>query len=151
MASLHDRIRRFETVVRRRAQTEPDVVREAEALVALFESCFRPQGAAGRASPAAGATPGSVEASTKVDVTKANLGRWFEDSLVTSPIQLESTTRARPLDLVRFFDFPGDFVPVTVVERDGHKEVVKYHVIDKRALSLQLAKAYVTDLIKESG
>ncbi|MBK7621687.1 MAG: hypothetical protein IPJ14_03265 [Kineosporiaceae bacterium] len=70
---------------------------------------------------------------------------------MTSPIHLESTTRARPLDLVRLFDFPGDFVPITVVERAAQKDVVKYHVIDKRALSLQLAKAYVTELLDESG
>ncbi|MBK6871314.1 MAG: DUF4062 domain-containing protein [Kineosporiaceae bacterium] len=151
MAALHDRIREFETAERRRAQTEPDVVREAEALVELFQSCFRPRGPDGQASPAAGPSPESVEASTKVDVTKANLRRWFEDSLVTSPIHLESTTRARPLDLVRLFDFPGDFVPITVVERAAQKDVVKYHVIDKRALSLQLAKAYVTELLDESG
>jgi hypothetical protein len=151
MAALHDRIREFETAERRRGEAEPDVVREAETLVALFESCFRPHGPSGRASRAAGSTAESVEASTKVNVTKANLRRWFEDSLVTNPIHLESTTRARPLDLVRLFDFPGDFVPVTVVERAGHKDVVKYHVIDKRALSLQLAKAYVTELLDESG
>jgi len=83
-----------------------------------------------------------VEESTKVDVTKANLGRWFEDSLVTSPIHLESTTRARPLDLVRLFDFPGDFVPVTVVERDGQKDVVRYHVIDKRLFASNLGRGF---------
>lgn len=151
MAALHDAIREFETVERRRAHVEPDVVREAEALVALFESCFQPRSPSGRPSRAAGATPESVEASTKIDVTKANLARWFEDSLVTSPIHLESTTRARPLDLVRLFDFPGDFVPITVTQHVAHKDLVRYHVIDKRALSLQLAKAYVTELLDGSG
>jgi hypothetical protein len=132
IASLHLQITQFEQAERVRAAAEPDITREAEALVALFD-----------------ATLGD-EYSLKVDVTPANLVRWFEDSIVTSPIRVDNIERASPLDLIRLFDYPGDFVPVIVGQGDQASEQSRSHVIDKPALSLQLARAYVTDLLEES-
>jgi hypothetical protein len=57
---------------------------------------------------------------------------------------------ASPLDLVRIFDYPGDFVPVIVGEGEASSEQSRCHVIDKAALSLQLARAYVADLLDET-
>jgi hypothetical protein len=51
--------------------------------------------------------------------------------------------------LIRLFDYPGDFVPVIVGEGDDSLELSRSHVVDKPALSLQLARAYVTDLVNE--
>lgn len=86
----------------------------------------------------------------KVDVTRANLVRWFQDSIITSPIRVDNIERASPLDLIRLFDYPGDFVPVIVGRGDDSTEQSRSHVIDKPALSLQLARAYVTDLLEEA-
>ena len=97
----------------------------------------------------------AAERQSKVDVTRANLLRWFEESLFTAAIRVESIERLLPMDLVRIFDYPGDFVPVIVArntnEQGGNEsEQARSHVIDKPALSLQLANAYVTDLIEET-
>ena len=51
---------------------------------------------------------------------------------------------ASPLDLVRIFDYPGDFVPVIVEQVVAETEQQRCHVIDKSALSVQLARAYMT-------
>lgn len=139
ISSIHEQVRHFEGRTRSREAVEPDLGREAEALVASFASSF------GGAPPAAA----SSEAQVKVDVTKANLDRWFEDSLVASPIRVESLDRVSPVVLIRLFDYPGDFVPVIVGEGADSGEVHRSHVIDKPALSLQLARAYVTDLLDE--
>ncbi|MEV4517031.1 DUF4062 domain-containing protein [Dactylosporangium sp. NPDC049525] len=132
IASLHPQLQQFRHAERLRTATEPDITREAEALVALFVEIL------------------GDEYAVKVDVTAANLGRWFEDSIVTSPIRVYNIDRVSPLDLIRLFDYPGDFVPVIVGKGDQHTEQERSHVIDKPALSLQLAQAYVTDLLEES-
>jgi hypothetical protein len=107
---------------------------EAVALVALFASSF-----SGAAS----------EPDVKVDVTKANLDRWFEDSLVANPIRVDRMARVSPIVLIRLFDYPGDFAPVIVGDGDDSGELSRSHGIDKPALSLQLARASVTDLLEE--
>jgi hypothetical protein len=84
-------------------------------------------------------------------VTAANLARWFPDALLTNPLRLQRVDPASPLDLVRIFDYPGDFVPVIVEQAVvAETEQQRCHVIDKAALSVQLARAYVTDLLDES-
>ena len=59
---------------------------------------------------------------------------------------------------MRIFDYPGDFVPVIVeegvAEVPGDQDMAeteqqRCHVIDKSALSVQLARDYVTDLLDE--
>ncbi len=55
-----------------------------------------------------------------------------------------------PLDLVRIFDYPGDSVPVILEQSVAATEQQRCHVIDKSALSVQLARAYVTDLLDEA-
>ena len=166
------------------------MTREAQALIALFKSCFATDprepnpggqpGAAkqGPASRGAGrrsrattsvAPPDpettmdqetrarSAEHAEKLDVTGRNLSRWFQDSIITSPIRVDSIDRLLPIDLVRIFDYPGDFVPVITRRGDDagatgstSTEQERTHVIDKPALSLQLAQAYVSDLVKEA-
>jgi hypothetical protein len=139
ISSIHEPIRRFEKMVTSREGVEPDLGREADALVGLFASSFSsaPQGGA------------SSESDVKVDVTKANLDRWFEDSLVANPIRVDNLARVSPIVLIRLFDYPGDFVPVIVGEGEDSAELSRSHVVDKPALSLQLARAYVTDLLDE--
>lgn len=83
-------------------------------------------------------------------VTAANLARWFPDELLTNPLRLQRVDPASPLDLVRIFGYPGDFVPVIVEQAVAETEQQRCHVIDKAALSVQLARAYVTDLLDES-
>src|SRR5208282_6893516 len=71
---------------------EPDVSLEAEALIELFEASFSPAPPSGDpAQPSQGANAGlpdgvSSELSAKVDVTRANLVRWFQESIITNPI-----------------------------------------------------------------
>jgi hypothetical protein len=134
IAALHEPIQRFERTAAARERVEPDLEREAVALVALFASSF---------------SGAPSEPDVKVDVTKANLDRWFEDSLVANPIRVDSLARVSPIVLIRLFDYPGDFVPVIVGDGDDSGEFSRSHVIDKPALSLQLARAYVTDLLEE--
>lgn len=155
IASLHNQIADFEESERARRASEPDLSREAEALVEMFTDAFAAPPAARKSSQdsrTANAGPGrpAGEVAAKVDVTPANLLRWFEDSVVTSPIRVDSIERASPLDLIRLFDYPGDFVPVIVGQGDEASEQTRSHVIDKLALSLQLARAYVTDLLEET-
>lgn len=155
IASIHYQIQNFGMNERNRLVPEPDISREAEALIDLFKSAFTlatPQGdPAGQAQASDIGAPGGIqpELVAKVDVTRANLGRWFQDSIITSPIRVDNIERASPLDLIRLFDYPGDFVPVIVGQGDDSTEQSRSHVIDKPALSLQLARAYLTDLLKE--
>jgi hypothetical protein len=139
ISSIHEPIRRFERAARARDDVQPDIGREADALISLFSSSFSDVSPAGPAS----------ESAVKVDVTKANLDRWFADSLVANPIRVDNLARVSPLVLIRLFDYPGDFVPVIVGEGDDSLELSRSHVVDKPALSLQLARAYVTDLVNE--
>jgi hypothetical protein len=155
MSSLHEQLRRFEDTDRTRVDSEPDVGREAETLIELFAESFKPvppvRRSAQRSTAAnAGSPPGGPEESAKVEVTRANLLRWFAESIITQPIRIESIERASPLDLMRLFDYPGDFVPVIVGKGDDSTEQSRSHVIDKPALSLQLVRAYVTDLFEET-
>lgn len=157
IASLHHQIRDFEQVDRARALPEPDVSREAEALIEMFKAAFPPI-----PPPVAPAQPAPVanvrrpdeivssERSAKIDVTQANLVRWFRESIITSPIRVDNLGSASPVDLIRLFDYPGDFVPVIVGQGADSSEQSRSHVIDKPALSLQLARAYVTDLLDET-
>jgi hypothetical protein len=147
IASLHSQIQSFEQADRARAQSEPDVSREADALIEMFKQAFPPVPTVGGAAHPDEAL--SSERSAKVDVTRANLVRWFKESIITSPIRVDNIERASPIDLIRLFDYPGDFVPVIVGQGDDSSERSRSHVIDKPALSLQLARAYVTDLFDE--
>lgn len=156
IASIHPQIQQFETSERIRLASEPDIAREAQALIDFFESAFQtppPQAQpVGQAQAVAVYAPAAIfsEPLAKVDVTRANLLRWFQDSIITSPIRVDNIQRASPLDLIRLFDYPGDFVPVIVGRGDDSTEQSRSHVIDKPALSLQLARAYVTDLLEEA-
>jgi len=130
--SLHDQIARFEAALRERSASESDLIREAEALLQLFQSVF----------------PTATEAQVKVDITESNLARWFDESMITTPINVDNIQRASPLDLIRLFDYPSDFVPVVVgADDDSPEQVRPVHVIDKPALSVQLARSYVSDLL----
>jgi hypothetical protein len=155
IAPLHVQIAHFEQSERARIASEPDISREAEALVQLFHNTFAAPRAARNSAQrprTANSGPGRYEGeeAAKVDVTRANLLRWFEDSVITNPIRIDSIERASPLDLIRLFDYPGDYVPVIVGQGDEASEQTRSHVIDKPALSLQLARAYVTDLLDET-
>ena len=156
IASIHYQIQLFEQADRARVVFVPDVSLEAGALIELFASSFDPMPPAGTpALPSQGANTGlpggiSSEELAKVDVTRANLVRWFQESIITSPIRVDNIERASPLDLIRLFDYPGDFVPVIVGQGEDSTEQSRSHVIDKPALSLQLARAYVTDLLDEA-
>jgi Domain of unknown function (DUF4062) len=147
IASLHNQIQSFEQTDRARALSEPDVSREADVLIEMFKQAFPLVPTTGAAAHPDEAL--SSERLAKVDVTRANLVRWFKESIITSPIRVDNIERASPIDLIRLFDYPGDFVPVIVGQGDDSSEQSRSHVIDKPALSLQLARAYVTDLFDE--
>jgi hypothetical protein len=73
--------------------------------------------------------------------------------LADLPVELvgrRGGTGCIPLDVVGIFDYPGDFVAVIVEQVVDETEQQRCHVIDKSALSVQLARAYVTDLLDES-
>jgi hypothetical protein len=139
IGTMHPQLARFEETVRRRT-AELDVMREAEALVGAFATEFA----------AGGSVAAEQERAAMYCVTAANLARWFPDALLTNPLRLQRVDPASPLDLVRIFDYPGDFVPVIVEQAVAETEQQRCHVIDKAALSVQLARAYVTDLLDES-
>jgi hypothetical protein len=138
IGGIHPELAGFEEKVRTRTP-EPDVILEAGALVDLFKESFteRP-------------TATVQEADRKFVTTGANLARWFQEALLINPLHLERADRASPLDLVRIFDYPGDFVPVIVGQGSAETEQTRCHVIDKGALSVQLAREHVTDLLDES-
>ena len=114
---------------------------ETDALIGAFEAAFTPKGA----------PHGVTEESQRTfTVTRANLNQWFKEAMLTHPLSLDQADQASPLDLVRIFDYPGDFVPVVVGQGSAATQQRRSYVIDKGALSLQLARAYVTDLLDES-
>jgi hypothetical protein len=152
-ASLHDQIRYFEQADRARALPDPDVSREAEALTDMFKAAFPPTPVVVDPARPPQGWPDEIvssERSVKVNVTRANLVRWFKESIITSPIRVDNIEKASPVDLIRLFDYPGDFVPVIVGQGTDASEQSRSLVIDKPALSLQLARAYVTDLFDET-
>jgi hypothetical protein len=155
IAAIHVELRRFEANVRAR-KPEPDVIREAEAVIDRFKAAFTPSPPAARpqrtsSHPASTQPPNaSREHELQITVNSANLRQWFQESLHTNPLSLTRLNPASPLDLVRIFDYPGDFVPVIVGEGEASSEQSRCHVIDKAALSLQLARAYVADLLDET-
>jgi hypothetical protein len=156
VGAMHVELRRFEVSVRAH-KPEPDVIREAEALVGRFQAAFAPSPPARRpekgprhAPPPPDPTDASREQELQVTVTSANLRHWFQESLLTSPLTLTRLTPASPLDLMRIFDYPGDFVPVIVGQGEASSQQSRCHVIDKAALSLQLARSYVADLLDET-
>ena len=157
IAAMHVALGRFEASVRAR-KPAPDVIREAEALIDLFQAAFTPSSLAARPqqrsrrsaqTPPAPNAP-SRERELQVTVSRANLHLWFSESLLTNPLRLTRVNPASPLDLVRIFDYPGDFVPVIVGQDETSSQQSRCHVIDKAALSLQLARGYVTDLLDET-
>lgn len=155
--SMHPELRRFETNLRGH-KSRLDTSAEVSALMELFQTAFSPS----RPSPVSRQRPTRSrrrpteidimlhEREIKIPVNRTNLGRWFPESLLTNPLSVARLTPASPLDLVRIFDFPGDFVPVIVGQGDDSSEQSRCHVIDKAALSLQLARIYVTDLLEEA-
>lgn len=149
IGGLHPELAAFEEQVRIRT-AEPDVVQEAAALIEVFKQAFTPA-RSGSAKERKVPLAEMREEGKKLTTTRANLARWFQDSLLTNPLNLLQADRASPLDLVRIFDYPGDFVPVIVGQGSAETEQSRCHVIDKGALSVQLARAYVTDLLDESG
>jgi hypothetical protein len=157
IAAMHVELGRFEASVRAR-KPAPDVIREAEALIDLFQAAFTPSSPAARPqqrSRRSPQTPTAPNATTRerelqVTVSRANLRLWFSESLLTNPLSLTRVNPASPLDLVRIFDYPGDFVPVIVGQDETSSQQSRCHVIDKAALSLQLARGYVTDLLDET-
>jgi Domain of unknown function (DUF4062) len=157
IAAMHVELGRFEASVRAR-KPAPDVIREAEALIDLFQAAFTPSSPAARPqqrSRRSAQTPTvpnapSRERELQVTVSRANLRLWFSESLLTNPLSLTRVNPASPLDLVRIFDYPGDFVPVIVGQDETSSQQSRCHVIDKAALSLQLARGYVTDLLDET-
>jgi hypothetical protein len=152
MTAKHDQLRAFDLQDRTRTTVEPDVVREAQALVDLFGTCFatHPRTTTKAARAAGPLDSRLAEEAAKLDVSRANLARWFDESIITNPIRIDSLERALPVDLIRIFDYPNDFVPVIVGHGDQTTEQQRSHVIVKPALSLQLARTYVTDLLDES-
>jgi hypothetical protein len=142
---LHPELKRFDRKLGQRHGSESDVQMEAQALVDLFQHAFAPNGADM-------ATAESAESAVKMDVTRANLMRWFGDAMITSPIEVHDVARASVLDMIRVLDFPADFVPVlSGKDGDAPTLAVPVHVIDKPALSQRLARSYVRDLLDTFG
>ena len=77
IGTMHTELAAFEEAVRRR-NTDPDVLREAEALVELFAAKFG----------APGPKRSEKERAVMYNVTGANLARWFPDALLTNPLRL---------------------------------------------------------------
>ena len=156
VARMHPQLRRFEASIRSR-KPDPDVVQETEALIDHFRAVFTTAASAAlsrsrpRRTAAPAAPPDSSEHEIQVNVTRANLAQWFQDSLLTNPLTLTRVNPASAIDLVRIFDYPGDYVPVIVGQGSSSSEQSRCHVIDKPALSLQLARIYVIDLLDEAG
>ncbi|MEL7248786.1 MAG: hypothetical protein AAFO03_10220, partial [Bacteroidota bacterium] len=136
MLPYHTELQRFDRKMRRRSAQESDVDKEADAIVAAFEQEFSK-------------TPEpEFEKSVKLDLTDANLKRWFGDAIITSAIQIEDLSSVGALDLVRLLDYPGDFVPVVSTTTENSTTTSQnVHVIDTLALSKELARSYVQDLL----
>jgi hypothetical protein len=132
LLAYHPELVRFDRKMKRRSSTESDVIREAEAIVALFQSEFTTK----------------PESDIKLDVNEANLRRWFGDAMITAPIRIVDLSAATALDLIRLLDYPSDFVPV--LSGDDSRSpgtLAEVNVIDTRALSGELALTYVEELL----
>ncbi len=132
-AGLHPELIRFDRSHSKRSRVESDINAEAGAIVALFERSFS-------------ARP---EWDTKLVLSEANLRFWFDEALNTSPIRINDLSRPSAFDLVRLLEYPGGFVPVLSEGGDGVPPII--HVVDAEALSAQLARSYVAELLDAVG
>ncbi|MDJ0790185.1 MAG: DUF4062 domain-containing protein [Myxococcota bacterium] len=119
--------------VRGREAPRSDVQQEASEIVAIYEEEVQQQ-----------------EWDLKLDVGETNLRRWFGEAMLTSSIHIESLEEATALDLIRLLDYPSDFVPVQ--SKESRREAasapnVNVNVIDTRALTAELARSYVSELL----
>jgi len=106
----------------------------------------------------AGTDPKQQEQAVKVVLTADLLRRWFGDAMLEQPVYVGDLARASVIDLLRILDYPSEFVPV--VSRGPTSNAVgsiaappqlgKIQVVDKSALSAQLAQSYVTELMDRS-
>jgi hypothetical protein len=132
LASYHQELERFNRKMKRRSSVESDVDKEATAIVAAFETEFAATG----------------ESLVKLDVSEANLRRWFGEAMISSPIRIDDLSAVNALDLIRLLDYPSGFVPVLSGENSRSPVVFeKVNVIDTQALSRELARSYVNELL----
>ncbi|MEM7583513.1 MAG: DUF4062 domain-containing protein [Acidobacteriota bacterium] len=132
LSSYHAELQRFSRKMKRRVAIESDVTNEAQAIVDIFKQEFS----------------STEEFSVKLDVNEANLQRWFGEAMITSPIRIDDLSAASALDLVRLLDYPSHFVPVlSGSDNRVSNAAAKVNVIDTRALSEELARAYVKELL----
>jgi hypothetical protein len=142
LAGVHPELVRFARAAHARRRTEPDVVQEAMAVVALYQSVFGPTEPDAR----------TAEQAATLVVTRANCDRWFAGSLITTAIEVEDVKRASAVDFIRMLDFPADYVPVQVRQRTASRtRQPQVHVIDKASLSHQLARSYIYGLLDTAG
>lgn len=96
------------------------------------------------------------ERENPVLVTKPNLESWFGDALVGGAIEIAQTDQTTLLELMRIMSFPMEFVPVVArnakVGGDPGDPVPSnwtppVTLIDKRALTDQLAQLYIDELV----
>ena len=128
----HRELVKFDRKMRRRSAAESAIVEEAEAIVNVFEGEFAATG----------------EFEVKLQVNEANLCHWFGEAMNTSPIRIADLSAATALDLIRLLDYPSGFVPVLSGDDAGTSTAsARVNVIDTRALSGQLARSYVDELL----
>lgn len=96
--------------------------------------------------------PGNEE-QVQQPVTLPNLKRWFGDAMLCRALHIPDLSKATAFDIARLVDYPSDFVPITTFERKVPaarlSQAVK--VVDKRALEAQLARDYLSDLLRRAG
>lgn len=128
----HQELGRFEKGHRRRSQYEPDVSREAYAIVQVFEDAFA----------------NSVEREVQFTVSAANLTSWFDETLLTQPIHISNLSVVSALDLVRLLDYPSQYIPVVGGGEDSDGDVA---IVNARTLSDQLAETYIAEMLESIG
>jgi hypothetical protein len=132
LLTYHQELQRFDLSMKQRPSVESDVVQEANAIVDIFQAEFT-------------AIP---EGSVQLTVSEANLQRWFGDSMITSPIRVDDLSAVSALDLIRLLDYPSSFVPVlSGGESRTPTTPEKVNVIDTSALSNELARSYVREML----
>jgi hypothetical protein len=90
------------------------------------------------------------EENIKVDLTAEILRRWFGDALLQEPLHIADLQRGSVVDLLRFLDYPNDYVPVLTRHApasEGQPATERVDVVDKDALNARLARSYLVELM----
>lgn len=138
LPGIHTELAKFERQLAKRKISGIDLRQEIEEILDAWNKVL----------------PIDEERCIQKQVTRANLKRWFGDTMLSEALSITDLGSATAFDLARLLDFPSGYVPVITSHRpeSGTRKVeTTVKVVDKIVLNSQLARTYLNDLLNRSG